>query len=78
MLTKKERLVSIFNCLWFGLLPYYIYERECHYKYSQTYLNHAKYNLRLAKDLLLLKEEEKLHSFFKIKFKKYFRFQWEK
>ena len=31
-LTKIERTKAIFNCLWFGLLPSWIYEKECHYK----------------------------------------------
>lgn len=77
LLTKKERLVSIFNCLWFGILPSCVYEKDCHYKYSQTYFMHLRYNLKLAIDLVLCREDEKLHGFFKIKWKKYFRWQWE-
>ena len=77
MLTKKQRLKAIFNCLWFGILPSWVYEKECHYKYSQTYFNHLKYNLTLAKDLILSRENPAYHSFHKTKWKKYFRWQYK-
>ena len=77
MLTKRQRAKAIFNCLWFGILPSWVYEKECHYKYSQTYYKHLKYNLNLAKDLLLFNESPIYHSFYKIKWKKYFRWQYK-
>lgn len=77
MLTIRQRLIAIFNCLWFGILPSWVYEKECHYQYTQTYLNHLKYNLKLAKDLFLFCENPSLNSFHLIKWKKYFRWQWK-
>ena len=55
MLTKKQRLKAIFNCLWFGILPSYIYEKECHYKKhgdgenAFTYFDHLKLNMIILK-----------------------------
>lgn len=82
MLTRKERCKAIFNCLWFGLLPSWVYEKECHYKShndegTDTYWNHAKMNLRAAKYLILCQEHECTHEFHKTKWKKYFRWQYK-
>ena len=81
-LTKIERAKAIFNCLWFGLLPSWIYEKECHYKIhhdegTTTYLSHLFMNLRTAKYLILCKEYECTHEFHKVKWKKYFRWQYK-
>ena len=31
MLTNKQRFYAIFKALYFGILPYWFYEKECHY-----------------------------------------------
>ena len=82
MLTRKERAVAIFNCVWFGLLPSWVYEKECHYKTNhdegtETYLEHACMNMRAAKYLILHKEHPCTHEFHKTKWKKYFRWQYK-
>lgn len=41
-----KRLKIIYNCLYHGLLPYYFYEKECHYECS--YLEHLIINLKYA------------------------------
>ncbi len=81
-LTKIERTKAIFNCLWFGLLPSWIYEKECHHKQHNdegtgTYFKHMIMNLKAAKYLILCKEHECTHEFHKVKWKKYFRWQYK-
>ena len=83
MLTKKQRLKAIFNCLWFGILPSYIYEKECHYKKhgdgenAFSYFDHLKLNMIILKCLIFKTEHECTHSFHKTKWKKYFRWQYK-
>jgi hypothetical protein len=82
MLTFKQRVKAIFNCLWFGILPSYIYEKECHYKKhndenTENYYQHMIMNLQAAKCLILKTEHECTHEFHKIKWKKYFRWQYK-
>lgn len=79
MLTKKQRLRAMFNCLWFGILPYWVYEPNCHYNNEQdycqdTYFSHLKLNLIIFKCLLFKTEHECTHTFHKTKYK-YFRWQ---
>lgn len=83
LLTKKERIFAIFKCVYFGILPYWVYEKTCHYRKTgegcevYTYLDHLKMNYYTARSLLLKTEHECTHDFHKAKCK-YFRFQWEK
>lgn len=72
MLTRKERAVAIFNCLWFGIMPYWIYEKKCHYKGHFTYMGHLVHNLKIAKSLVLNTVPERYHNFHRSK-AKYFR-----
>ena len=41
------RIRAIWYCLFFGLLPWWVYEKECHYK-GMTYRRHRWLNLALA------------------------------
>ncbi len=53
------RMKAIFDCLWFGLLPYWVYEEEPHYgRGIKNYLNHAALNYTLAKAWIKGKEDE--------------------
>lgn len=72
MLTLKQRSIAVFNCIYFGVVPSYVYEKKCHYSGSFTYLEHLVHNLRIAKLLVTFKEPEKYHNFYKSK-AKYFR-----
>lgn len=80
MLTIKQRFRAVFNCLYFGILPYWLYEKRCHYKggkdVGETYFEHLKMNLLTAKFLILRKEHPCTHKFHKQKCK-YFRWQWK-
>ena len=81
MLTKKERVYAIFKCVYFGILPSWFYEKECHYIRNgegmdiKNYLSHLLLNLIMIKCLLLKTEYECTHNFHKLKVKKWFRFQ---
>lgn len=41
------RIRAIICALWYGVLPWQLYERECHYR-GMTYGEHLLLNLRLA------------------------------
>ena len=41
------KLRAIFCCLYFGITPWWFYQKEKHY--DGTYLNHLKLNLQYAK-----------------------------
>lgn len=49
------RLKSIFDCLWFGIMPSFIYEETCHYG-DYGWYNHLKLNLGLAWKLITYQE----------------------
>ena len=78
MLTMKQRFVAIYRCFHFGILPYWVYEKECHYKKNgegmdvYTYIEHLHINLLTAKSLLFKTEHPCTHGFHKCKVK-YFR-----
>jgi hypothetical protein len=74
MLTLKQRSIAVFNCIYFGVVPSYVYEKKCHYSGSFTYLGHLKHNTKVAFRLITFKEPLKYHNFFKAK-AKYFRWQ---
>jgi hypothetical protein len=42
----KIRLLAIFNCIYFGILPSWVYEKVKHYDCS--YIQHLVINLRYA------------------------------
>lgn len=72
MLTRKERTIAVFNCIWFGVLPSWVYEKKCHYTGHFTYTTHLIHNLKIVKLLILKQEPEKHHNFYRSK-AKYFR-----
>lgn len=43
-----RRLRAIAKALFYGIVPWWVYERVCHHP-GWTYLEHAAENLRLAK-----------------------------
>lgn len=67
MLTLKQRSIAILNCIYFGVMPYWVYEKECHYVGQFTYYTHLKHNLNMARLLITGTEPEKYHNFFKAK-----------
>ena len=81
MLTRKERLYAVFKCVYFGILPSWFYEKECHYTRNgdgmgiKNYLDHLILNFYIIKSLVLKTEHECTHNFHKLKIKKWFRFQ---
>ena len=81
MLTRKERIYAIYKSLYFGILPSWFYEKECHYIKDgegmnvKTYLGHLVVNLYIVKSLLLKTEHECTHSFHKMSIKKWTRWQ---
>lgn len=72
LLTRKERIKAVFNCMWFGIMPSWVYEKECHYVGHFNYFSHLIHNFNIAKLLVLKKELENHHTFYKSKVK-YFR-----
>lgn len=46
-----DRLLNIFDCFYFGIVPYFIYENVCHYR-EVGYIAHFKMNMGLAFDLI--------------------------
>lgn len=83
MLTSKERKFAILKALYFGILPSWFYEKNCHYLKNgegmniKTYLDHLVMNLYIVKSLILKTEHECTHDFHKIKVKKWFRWQYK-
>ena len=51
------RLRAIWSCLFFGLMPWQLYERTCHYK-GMSYTMHLTYNLRYALDWVCFRETD--------------------
>lgn len=82
MLTNKQRCYAIFKALYFGILPSWVYEKECHYtKYGEgmnikNYKEHLVMNLYIVKSLVMRTEHECTHKFHKMKVKKWFRWQY--
>ena len=58
MLTNKERKYAIVKALYFGILPSWFYEKNCHYIKNgegmniKTYLDHLVMNLYIVKSLM--------------------------
>ena len=83
MLTNKERKYAIVKALYFGILPSWFYEKNCHYLKNgegmniKTYLDHLVMNLYIVKSLVLKTEHESTHNFHKMKIKKWFRCQYK-
>ena len=83
MLTNKERKYAIVKALYFGILPSWFYEKNCHYLKNgegmniKTYLDHLIMNLYIVKSLVLKTEHESTHNFHKMKIKKWFRWQYK-
>lgn len=82
MLTNKQRCYAIFKALYFGILPSWFYEKECHYAKDgesmdiKSYKEHLVMNLCIVKSLLMRTEHECTHKFHKMKVKKWFRWQY--
>ena len=41
------RLRAVWCCMWFGLMPWQLYERQCHYV-GLSYIQHVMLNVELA------------------------------
>lgn len=82
MLTNKQRCYAIFKALYFGILPSWFYEKECHYTKdgegmnTKNYREHLVMNIYIVKSLLMRTEHECTHKFHKMKVKKWFRWQY--
>ena len=82
MLTNKQRCYAIFKALYFGILPSWFYEKECHYTKDgegmnvKSYKEHLVINLYIVKSLIVRTEHECTHKFHKMKIKKWFRWQY--
>ena len=82
MLTNKQRFYAIFKASYFGILPYWFYEKECHYAKNgegmniNNYKEHLVINLYIVKSLVMRTEHECTHKFHKMKVKKWFRWQY--
>ena len=82
LLSTRERAYAIFKSCYFGILPSWFYEKDCHYARNgegmgiKTYLQHLQLNLIIVKCLLLKTEHECTHDFHKMKVKKWFRWQY--
>jgi hypothetical protein len=55
------RIRAIIYALWFGLLPWQLYEKKKHYECS--YLHHLWINIKYATRWLFYKETESDHEF---------------
>lgn len=83
MLTLKERCYAVFKSLYFGIVPSYLYEKNCHYLRNgdgmniKSYVDHLLLNLVIVKCLVLKTEHECTHDFHKMKIKKWFRWQYK-
>mgnify|MGYP003451633122 CR=1 FL=1 len=43
----KIRIKAIWCCLFYGLMPWWVYEQECHYK-GDSYWQHLVMNVKYA------------------------------
>ena len=81
MLTRKERCYAIMKSVYFGLLPSWFYEKECHYKKDGEciggYFGHLWINVLVVKSLLMKTEHESTHGFHKLKIKKWTRWHYD-
>ena len=83
MLTNKERKYAIIKALYFGILPSWFYEKNCHYIKNgegmniKTYLDHLVMNLYIVKSLALKTKHKCTHNFHKMKVKKWVRWQYD-
>ena len=82
-LSSSERLYAISKALYFGILPSWFYEKNCHYSKNgegmgiKSYTDHLVMNLYIVKSLILKTEHECTHSFHRMKVKKWVRWQYE-
>lgn len=82
MMTTKQRCYAIFKSLYFGVIPSWFYEKECHYAENgegmniRNYKEHLIMNLYIIKSLVMRTEHECTHKFHKMKVKKWFRWQY--
>ena len=81
MLTNKQRFYAIFKAFYFGVLPSWFYEKNCHYSDGEgmdvfEYYEHLKINLLIVKSLVNKTEHPSTHDFHRIKVKKWFRWQY--
>ena len=55
------RIKALFDCLYFALVPYWVYEDSPHYGEERgAYLHHARINWRVAKHWLTFSETESM------------------
>lgn len=82
MLTNRQRFYAVFKAFYFGVLPSWFYEKECHYAKNgegmniSNYKEHLIINLYIIKSLIMRTEHECTHKFHKMKVKKWFRWQY--
>ena len=82
MLNRKQRLYAIFKSLYFGIVPSWFYEVDCHYLENgegmsiKNYFQHLVLNMLIIKSLIMKTEHECTHNFHKMKVKKWFRWQY--
>lgn len=82
-MNNKERFYAILKCLYFGIMPSWWYEKECHYADSKEgyelrdYWEHLKMNMLIIKCLLRKSEHPSTHRFHKMKVKKWVRWQYK-
>lgn len=53
---ERIRIKAILNCLYFGLLPWWVYERNRHYDCS--YIRHLAINIQYAWRWITFQENE--------------------
>lgn len=81
-MTNTERSYAIFKALYFGILPSWFYEKECHYLPRgedmgiKNYKDHLIINLYIVKHLVRKTEHPSTHKFHKMKVKKWIRWQY--
>ena len=78
----RQRVYAIFKALYFGFLPWWFYEKECHYARDgegmgiRSHLDHLIINLFIIKSLVLKTEHKSTHKFHKMKIKKWIRWRY--
>lgn len=52
----RRRLLAIWNCAWYGVRPWWMYESVKHYR--GTYLDHLRANVRYAWSFITSNDDE--------------------
>lgn len=85
MLTKQERAYAIFKAVYFGVLPSWFYEPNCHYHQphgegqgeTMNYWEHLVMNMYIVKHLVKGTEHPCTHDFHKMRVRKWVRWQYK-